>query len=172
MKVEITLNKENKIKIKVKKERDEVIIGLSLKSILKINEFKIDSFGEFEIKEIFVEGISIDKNLFYLLNINKTKVCFCANKIGQLKAEEIEKIGTVDILIINIEKYDNNKDLAQLILQIEPKTTIPIYSNIEKLDKFLQSKGLKLENSIFLDKLTLKSKDLEEGGGIILLNKV
>ncbi len=172
MKVEITLNKENKIKIKVKRERDEVIIGLSLKSILKINEFKIDSFGEFEIKEIFVEGISIDKNLFYLLNINKTKVCFCANKIGQLKAEEIEKIGTVDILIINIEKYDNNKDLAQLILQIEPKTTIPIYSNIEKLDKFLQSKGLKLENSIFLDKLTLKSKDLEEGGGIILLNKV
>lgn len=172
MKVEITLNKENKIKIKVKRERDEVIIGLSLKSILKINEFKIDSFGEFEIKEIFVEGISIDKNLFYLLNINKTKVCFCANKIGQLKAEEIEKIGSVDILIINIENYDNNKDLAQLILQIEPKTTIPIYSNIEKLDKFLQSKGLKLENSIFLDKLTLKSKDLEEGGGIILLNKV
>lgn len=170
--MEITLNKENKIKIKVKRERDEVIIGLSLKSILKINEFKIDSFGEFEIKEIFVEGISIDKNLFYLLNINKTKVCFCANKIGQLKAEEIEKIGSVDILIINIENYDNNKDLAQLILQIEPKTTIPIYSNIEKLDKFLQSKGLKLENSIFLDKLTLKSKDLEEGGGIILLNKV
>ena len=176
--MDITLNKDNSIKIDFKKGKEKIEIILFSDSTLKIDEFKISSPGEYEIKEVLVEKIIFfNKDKFTkeekqlgLLNIQEMKICFLPSKIKELKPEEIERIGDVNLLIININEFDNKKELSQIISQIEPQIIIPFYQNREQLNEFLKAKGVNIEEVEFLNKFSLTSKNLtEEKTKIILL---
>jgi len=153
------------------------------------NSFLIEGSGEYEIKEIFVQGISAfhDDSLgkergsstIFTIEAEDLRLCHLGD-LGQkeLTSEQLEKIGEVDILMIPVGgTYTiSAKEAVKIMSQIEPKIIIPMHYSLPKLkyklegaDKLLKIMGIKKIES--LNKLTIKKKDLsEEEAKIILLN--
>jgi len=152
------------------------------------NPFLIDGPGEYEIKEVFVQGIPSwhdDKegkergeNTIYTIETEELKLCHLGD-IGQkeITDEQLEQIGEVDILMIPIGGVGtiSAKEAVNIMSQIEPKITIPMHYQIPKLnkkidgvDKFLKAVGVKSVPPV--SKLTIKKKDIsEEEAKIIVL---
>lgn len=158
------------------------------KSAVSGNYFLIEGPGEYEIKGVFVQGIHSwhdDKagrergaNTIYSIEIEEMRICHLGD-LGQkeLSAEQLERIGAVDILMIPIGGiYTINASTAfKIMSQIEPKITIPMHYalpklkiKLESLDKFLKTLGIKKIEP--LAKLSLKKKDLptEEAKIVVL----
>lgn len=171
--MDITFDKNNNTLINLKKGKNETNIKLNLNATLEVDNFKIDSPGEYEIKEVFVEGIrEKEGGIFYLLNIEKIKVCYLPIAIKELTDENIAKIGDVNLLIVNIFKNQNNKKLSEIILQLEPQIIIPSYEGKEELNEFLELRGIQINNLEFLNKTAITQKSFtNEKIKIILLNK-
>ncbi|MDD5639915.1 MAG: MBL fold metallo-hydrolase [Candidatus Pacebacteria bacterium] len=135
------------------------------------DKFYISSYGEYEIKGVFVQGIpslQIDKkkkNIIYLIETENIRICH----LGLLGTEEIneeqtESIGNVDILLVPIDgdKTIGVKEAVKVISLIEPKMVIPMCYNKEKLSAFLKVMG---ENDITpQDKLNIQKKHLGSKG--------
>lgn len=150
--------------------------------------FLIDGSGEYEIKEVFVQGISSwhdDKegkerggNTIYTIETEELRLCHLGD-IGQkeITDEQLEQIGEVDVLMIPVGGVGtiSAKEAVNIMSQIEPKITIPMHYQIPKLnkkidgvDKFLKAVGVKSVQPI--SKLTIKKKDVsEEEAKIIVL---
>jgi L-ascorbate metabolism protein UlaG (beta-lactamase superfamily) len=150
--------------------------------------FLISGPGEYEIKNIFIEGIHSwhdasggkerGENTIYTLESEGLKICHLGD-LGQkeLTEEQLEKIGEIDVLMIPIGgTYTiSAKEATKIISQIEPKISIPMHYQIPKLklkldglDKFLKVVGVR---SITPEtKLSIKKKDLSpEEARIIVL---
>jgi len=144
--------------------------------------FLIEGPGEYEIKGVYVKGVSAfhDNSLgkergkvaIFILESEEIKVCHLSD-FGQkeLTEEQIEEIGEVNILMIPIGGVYTigAKEAAAVIKQIEPQIVIPMHYKIpklkeklEELDKFLKIMGVKNHESF--DKLTIKKKDLAVEG--------
>ena len=146
--------------------------------------FIIDSPGEYDIKGVFVQGISAshggeEETSIYILETEGLRLCHLGDlHQKELSPEQLEKIGNVDILMIPIGgTYTiDAKEAIKIMSQIEPKIIIPMHYKIGKLnikldglDKFLKVLGIKSLQS--LDKLSVKKKDLSgEEVKIITLN--
>lgn len=152
------------------------------------NFFLIEGAGEYEVKEVFIQGIpsfhdgALGKergvNTIYTIEAEDLKICHLGD-LGQkeLTAEQVEKIGEVDILMVPIGGVYtiSTKEVPKIMSQIEPKITIPMHYalpklkiNLDSLDKFLKTFGLKSLEP--LKKLSIKKKDLApEEAKIILL---
>jgi len=150
--------------------------------------FVINGPGEYDTKEIFIQGIPAfhdssqgaekGKITIYTIETEGIRLCHLGD-FGQkeLSSDQIEKIGEVDILMIPVGgTYTINAEEAMKIMsQIEPKITIPIHYKIPKLkikldgvDKFLKALGIKSLQP--LPKLSIKKKDIsEEEAKVILL---
>ena len=155
---------------------------------VKGSPFLIAGPGEYEIKEVFIQGISAfhdsllgrerGLNTIYTIETEGMRLCHLGD-LGQkeLIPEQIEKISEVDILMIPIGGVYtiSAKEAMKVMSQIEPKITIPMHYQIPKLkikldglDKFLKTMGLKSIEP--LNKLSIKKKDLsEEEAKIIVL---
>ena len=152
------------------------------------NPFLISGPGEYEIKNVFIQGIASwhdDKkgaergeNTIYTIEAEDLKLCHLGD-LGQkeLSAEQLEKIAEVDILMIPIGgTYTiSAKEALKIMSQIEPRITIPMHYALPKLkiklddlDKFLKTMGIKSIEP--LNKLSIKKKDisLEEAKIIVL----
>jgi len=150
--------------------------------------FLISGPGEYEVKEIYIQGISSwhdekngkekGENTIYTIEAEDLKLCHLGD-LGQkeLTGEQLEKIGDVDVLMVPVGGVDtiSAKEALKIMSQIEPKITIPMHYQIPKLklkldglDKFLKTFGVrKIEPQ---NKLTIKKKDisLEEAKIIVL----
>lgn len=149
--------------------------------------FVIDGPGEYETKEVFIEGIPIpsvsekEKSLstIYIIETEEIRICHPgAFNQKELTDDQVEKIGEIDILMIPIGGNDTigTKEAIKIMSQIEPKITIPMYYQIPKLkmklegvDKFLKAMGIKKIEA--LPKLSIKKKNISsEEAKIIILN--
>ncbi|MCX6759209.1 MAG: MBL fold metallo-hydrolase [Candidatus Nealsonbacteria bacterium] len=152
------------------------------------NPFLVSGPGEYEIKEVFIQGIpafhdsSLGKergtNTIYTIETEELKLCHLGD-LGQkeLTSEQIDKIGQVDILMIPIGGVYtiSAKEAVKIMSQIEPNIIIPMHYQLPKLklkldglDKFLKTMGMKKLDS--LPKLFIKKKDiLPEEAKIIVL---
>ena len=129
--------------------------------IIEGKPFLIDSPGEYEVKEVFVKGISAyhdttegkDRGevVIYKLEVEGLKLCHLSD-LGQkeLTMEQLDEIGTVDILMIPVGgTYTiNAKQASEIVAQIEPRIVIPMHYKLPKLkvdlddvDKFLKIMG-------------------------------
>jgi L-ascorbate metabolism protein UlaG (beta-lactamase superfamily) len=155
---------------------------------IKGKPFLISDPGEYEIKGIFIQGISSfhddvggkerGQNTIYTLESEGIKICHLGD-FGQkeLTDEQLEKIGNVDILMIPVGGVYtiSAKEATKVISQIEPKIVIPMHYQIpklkiklESLDKFLKIMGIK--NPEILKKFSISQKNLPvEGMKIIVL---
>ena len=150
--------------------------------------FLISNPGEYEIREVYVQGIPAwhDEVLgkergpvtIYTIDTEDLRVCHLGD-LGQkeLTDEQLEKIGEVDILMIPVGgKYTiAAKEAIKVMAQIEPRITIPMHYRIPKLkvnldgvEEFLKTLGTKQLES--LPKLVVKKKDLSsEEAKIVVL---
>jgi len=151
--------------------------------------FLINGPGEYEIKEVFIQGIpafhdsSSGKergvNTIYTIEAEELRLCHLGD-LGQkeLTPEQIDKIGQVDILMIPTGGVYtiSAKEAVKIMSQIEPNIIIPMHYQLPRLklkldglDKFLKTMGIKKLDS--LPKLSIKKKDvLPEEAKIIVLN--
>ncbi len=152
------------------------------------NYFLIDGPGEYEVKNIFIQGIRSfhddsqgkerGENTIYTIEAESLKICHLGD-FGQreLNQEQLDAIGEVDILMIPVGGVFtvSAKEAAKIMSQIEPKITIPMHYSLPKLkikldilDKFLKIFGIKSLEP--LKKLSIKKKDLSpEEAKIIVL---
>jgi len=133
--------------------------------------FLISGPGEYEVKEVYIRGIpSLGENTIYTIEAEDLKLCHLGD-LGQkeLTADQLEKIGEVDILMIPVGGVYtiSSKEAPKIMAQIEPKIIIPMNYQVPKLkvkldglDKFLNIMGIKSIES--LNKLSIKKKDLSE----------
>jgi len=153
------------------------------------NPFLVSGPGEYEIKEVFIQGIpafhdsSSGKergvNTIYTIEAEELRICHLGD-LGQkeLTPEQIDKIGQVDILMIPVGGVYtiSAKEAVKIMSQIEPNIIIPMHYQLPKLklkldglDKFLKTMGMKKLDS--LPKLSIKKKDvLSDEAKIIVLN--
>jgi L-ascorbate metabolism protein UlaG (beta-lactamase superfamily) len=139
------------------------------------NPFLIENPGEYEIKEVFIQGISAgEKNTIYTIEAEGIHLCHLGNlNQKELTAEQLEKIGDTDILMIPIGGVYtiSVKEATEIMSQIEPKIIIPMNYQIPKLnppaggkldtlDKFLKALGIKHIEP--LNKLSIKKRDFSE----------
>lgn len=154
---------------------------------VKGKPFIINEPGEYEIKEVFVQGISsshgtydkkdLGKNTIYIIETEGIKICHLGD-LGQkeLIAEQLENIGDIDILMVPVGgKYTIDAEAAQKVAnQIEPKIIIPMHYKIEGLnidldnvDEFLKTMGQ--EDLKGQEELDIKSNSLPAETKIIVL---
>lgn len=145
---------------------------------VKGEPFVIEGPGEYEAKGVFVQGIPSfhddvqgkerGTNTIYTIAVEGITLCHMGD-FGQkeLTGEQVEKIGTVHVLMIPVGgTYTiNGKEAGKIISQIEPSIIIPMHYALPKLkvtlasvDEFLRAMGKKgLQPQ---QKLTLKDKDV------------
>lgn len=152
------------------------------------NPFLISGPGEYEIKEVFIQGISAwhddsqgkERGQMTIYTIEAEELCLChLGDLGQkeLNSEQLERIGGVDILMAPVGGIYtiDGKEAVKIMSQIEPKIIIPMHYSLPKLkikldglDKFLKAVELKTIEPI--QKLIVKKKDLSgEEAKIIIL---
>ena len=128
---------------------------------VKGTPFIIDGPGEYEVKEVFVQGISSfhddqggkerGQNTIYVFEAEEMKFCHLGD-LGQkqLTDEQLEKIDKVDVLMIPVGGgYTIDSPAAQKIIsQIEPKVVIPMHyalpgqkDSLDEVSKFLKTMG-------------------------------
>lgn len=161
-----------------KLEADILLVTSESPKIEAGNYFLITGPGEYEIKEIYIEGIAASENTIYTIEAEEIRVCHLG-KLSQkeLNPEQLEKIGNVDILMIPIggEEAIDAKGAIKIMTQIEPKIIIPMYYRTPKLkikldtlDQFLKTLGVKAAEP--LAKLSIRKKDISaEEAKIIVL---
>ena len=154
---------------------------------IKGQPFLIDGPGEYEIKNVFIQGIDSfhdnssgkkrGKNTIYLIKAEDIKICHLGD-LGQkeLTDEQAEQISDIDILLIPIGGTFtiSGDEAAKIISQLEPKIVVPMHYKIPKLkikldglESFLQKMGVRSPET--LDKLSIKKKDLPEDTKIMIL---
>ncbi|OGZ20254.1 MAG: hypothetical protein A2654_00980 [Candidatus Nealsonbacteria bacterium RIFCSPHIGHO2_01_FULL_43_31] len=159
------------------------------KKTIKGAPFLVDGPGEYEVKEIFVQGIpsfhdeeSGKKrgiNTIYTLEVEEMRLCHLGD-FGQkeLTEDQLEQIGDIDILMIPVggEFTIDAKGAAHIISQIEPKIVIPMHYALPKLkikldevDKFLKEIGQK--SVVPQPKLLIKKKDLPLETQVVVLTQ-
>jgi len=158
---------------------------------IKADPFLVKGPGEYEVKGVFIQGIPSfhddvegkekGRNTIYTIEAEEMKFCHLGD-LGQkqLTDEQLEKIDTVDVLMIPVggEGYTIDSSFAsKIISQIEPKIVIPMHYALPKLkfkldgvDKFLKTMGVKSPE--ILNKLTIKKKDVPEEGMEIKILKL
>ncbi|MFA6190399.1 MAG: MBL fold metallo-hydrolase [Candidatus Staskawiczbacteria bacterium] len=144
----------------------------------------IDGPGEYEIKGIFVRGITSyhddkegkerGKNTIYIIEAEDMKFCHLGD-LGQkeLTDEQLEKIDGIDVLMIPVGGgYTIDSSAAQKIIsEIEPRIVIPMHYNLPKLkvdlddvSKFLKAMGK--QSVAPQDKLIVKESTMPKEGAM------
>jgi L-ascorbate metabolism protein UlaG (beta-lactamase superfamily) len=150
---------------------------------VKGSPFVINGPGEYEVKGVFVQGITSfhddvsgkekGKNTIYVLEAEEMRFCHLGD-LGQkqLTDEQVDKIGAVDVLMVPVGgEYTIDSPSAQKIIgQIEPRIVIPMHfaisksSELDGVDKFLKTMG---KPSVApQDKLVVKGSTMPKEGAM------
>ncbi len=143
---------------------------------LRGNPFVIKNAGEYETKNIFVEGIESchddkqgkerGKNIIYRIDIDNISITHLGDLGHVLDNKQLEGLSGTDILLIPVGgKYTLDvKQAVEVVNQIEPRIVIPMHCktpgskiDIDGMDKFIKELGLKPTEE---EKLKISKKDL------------
>jgi L-ascorbate metabolism protein UlaG (beta-lactamase superfamily) len=156
---------------------------------IKGEPFIAQGSGEYEIRGVFVKGIPSfhddkqgkekGRNTIYTIEAENLKFCHLGD-LGQkeLTDEQLEKIGSVDILMIPVGGgfTISSIEAQKIIGQIEPLMVIPMHYALPKLkielddvSKFLKTMGK--PSIITQDKLVVKNSTMPKDGMEIVVLK-
>lgn len=147
--------------------------------------FLVNGPGEYEVKGVFVQGIPSfhdgqngkekGQNTIYTIEAEGMKFCHLGD-LGQkeLTDEQIDKIGSVDVLLIPVggEGYTiSSAEAIKITSQIEPKIVIPMHYELPKLkmkldpvEKFLKAMGKNKDSLTVQDKFLAKESTMPKEG--------
>jgi hypothetical protein len=148
--------------------------------------FVISGPGDYEIKEVFIKGIMSNVlisnkkyiNTIYSFSLDNINIAFLgALGDSEISKEAHEAIDSPDILFVPIGGKSASKEInlldaklsAKLALELEPKLIIPMSYDDNSLKIFLKEIGE--DKAEVVDKLTLKSKDLDGKEGEVIILK-
>lgn len=138
--------------------------------------FLVDGPGEYEVKGVFIQGVAAlnkdgkpTQNTIYAIEAEDIRICalgiFSQTELTQ---EQIEKIGSIDIMICPVGDGNaiGSKEALKVMTQIEPTITIPANYQVPKLklklgslQDFLKAAGVGAVEP--LSKLVIKKKDIQ-----------
>jgi len=144
---------------------------------LRGNPFVINCAGEYDIKNVLIEGIDSfhddvqgaerGNNLIFRLEIDDISVVHLGDLGQPLDSGQLEKLAGTDILLIPVGgKYTlDAKKAVEVIAQIEPRIIVPMHYQTDELkiegldgvDKFIKEIGL---SPSYEEKLKISKKDL------------
>jgi L-ascorbate metabolism protein UlaG (beta-lactamase superfamily) len=109
--------------------------------------------GEYEISGLLIIGIATfhdgdrgnqrGKNTIYLMEIDEVSLCHLGDLGHMLTAEQVEELGSVDILLIPVGGVStiDAPVAAEMARQLEPKVVIPMHYKTEALSWELEPVG-------------------------------
>jgi L-ascorbate metabolism protein UlaG (beta-lactamase superfamily) len=153
---------------------------------IKGEPFIVREPGEYETRGVFVTGVwsyadaaggkERGRNTIFLFQLDDILVCHLGSLGHSLKANQIEALGDVDILLVPVGGHgslDATK-AAEVISQVEPRIVVPMqYSTgrenleLETIERFTKEMGIK--EPTVQDKLSVRKSDLGEVTRVILL---
>lgn len=148
-------------------------------SALRGNPFIIDCAGEYDVKNVLVEGIDSfhdghegeerGKNIIFRLEIDDISVVHLGDLGETLNDAQLEKLAGTDILLIPVGgKYTiDAKKAVEVVTQLEPRIVIPMHyqtpgleiEGLDGVDKFVKELGL---TPSYEDKLKISKRDLPQ----------
>lgn len=177
------------IGIKPITKADDIVL-LSAGGTSKTGKFVIDQPGEYEISKVSIQGIPARAHMdeqdkktatIYKLTANDIRVCVIGHVHPDLDEDQLESIGTVDVLLVPVGGNGYTLDATgalQVIKSIEPKIVIPVHYADSKLKYEVPQaeltdalKNMSLEPKETLPKLKLKSSELPENMELIVLER-
>jgi len=198
----------NCLKISTKKANivvDDTLDSLGLASVAKEDDIaiftsandkptkarlSIDHPGEYEVSDISVQGIAARSHMdeeskssatIFRVIADDMRIVITGHIHPDLTDDELEAIGTIDVLIIPIGGNGYTLDGAgalKVIRKIEPNVVIPthyadkkIKYPVEQQDLETALKGLAMEPKETVAKLKLKPADLTENTQLIVLER-
>lgn len=142
--------------------------------------FLMDTPGEYDLKDVTVTGIPLKQDNKYvsvfLIESEDIRILNLSHiKDWNMKEEEIESLGEIDILILPVggNTVLSASQASKVVNEIEPKIVIPshykqkdLIFDLDGLEKFIKEMGGKKED---VDKLLIKKRDLAEEGTKIMV---
>lgn len=155
--------------------------GFEMVSHGEVTPFEIYGPGDYEIKDIFINGLKTEVefekkkyiNTVYTLTIEGISLCFLGliNK-ENLNTEVLEQVDSPDVLFVPVghDGLLSPAEAYKIAVKMEPKIIIPMDYDEKSLKAFLKEGGQ--EGARATDKLTIKAKDLvgREGEIVVLSN--
>jgi L-ascorbate metabolism protein UlaG (beta-lactamase superfamily) len=141
-----------------KKDTDILLLTHPCEYNKKEKPFTINALGEYEVREVFIQGIPADESIIFALKINGIKIC-------HLGINKEKGIGRVDILFID----GGEEDYTKIIKQLEPSIVVPM--NYDSPETFLKRMGAKELQSEDVLKIQKKHFEVMEQTEIVVLNK-
>ncbi len=151
--------------------------------------FVIDSPGEYEVSNVSIQGISAksfnaesnQESVIYKIATEDIRIVFAGSINSDLSDDELEAIGTVDVLFIPIGGGGVTLDgvnALKIIKKIEPKIVVPTYyaekgvkyeAGLLDLTEALKEVGM--EPAETLGKLKLKNLSFTDTTRLIVLER-
>lgn len=147
-------------------------------SSLRGNAFIIDTAGEYDYKNILIQGIDSyhddkkgeerGKNIIFRIEMDDLSLCHLGDLGHSLSDEQLSKLSGIDILFVPVGgKYTlDAKKAVEVVSQIEPRIVIPMHYKIDGLkldvdtvDAFIKELGIK---PTYEEKLKIAKKDLPQ----------
>lgn len=147
---------------------------------IKGNPYIIKTAGEYETKNVFVEGVDSAhgynvslNNIIFRIDMDDISVAHLGDLGQALDTKQLEKLEGTDILLIPVGgKYTlDAKKAVEVIGQIEPRIVIPMHyktpglsiADIDGVEKFIKELGIKptLEEKLKISKKDLPAEDME-----------
>ncbi len=207
--MEVTFYGANCIKLSTKKATvvvDDNLESLGLKSVTKNGEIAlytgahgepdaevnilIDSPGEYEVSDVSIQGVAARAHIdepgqksatMYKIIIDDIRVAVVGNVHPDLTDEQLEEIGTVDVLFVPVGGNGYTLDgvgALKIIRGIEPKIVVPTHyadSDIEypvpQSDLETALKNMSMEPAETVPKLKVKLAELTDVTKLVVLER-
>jgi L-ascorbate metabolism protein UlaG (beta-lactamase superfamily) len=142
---------------------DVVLKTLSTPDPESISAEEISFPGEYEVKEIRIQGWPISKEsgekflkTAYLVKWEDLSIVFLGHLSEGLEPEVLEELSEPDVLVLPVgDHFLSADDAAKLTKKLEPSVVIPTF--VKSPNEFLKALGQKTETE---EKFVFKKKDL------------
>lgn len=149
---------------------------------IKGEPFLIHCAGEYEIKNVAIEGVEVphdDKDgkergkvIAYRIDMDDISIAHLSDLGSQLTSKQLETLGDVDILLIPVGgKFTlDAKKAVEVVSQVEPRIVIPMHYatpglkyDLDPVEKFIKELGVKprMEEKLKISKKDLPQDDME-----------
>lgn len=115
--------------------------------------FVVDGPGEYEVGGVMINGVRTyrdeargaerGRNTVYVMHLDDIIFCHLGDLGHDLSTQQIEEIGTVDVLFVPSYSTLNPDKLTEVISEIEPRVVVPLYDDLGQLDRIAHELGLK-----------------------------
>jgi L-ascorbate metabolism protein UlaG (beta-lactamase superfamily) len=149
--------------------------------------FIIDGPGEYEVKDVFVTGVSTyhdmvegkekGTNTMYYITVGDVHIVHLGDLKHPLEERHMEEFHQVDVLFVPVggDSTLNAKQAAEIVAQLEPRIIIPMHyrvgsagGKLDTVDAFL--KAMAVGKIAPVPKLKLSAKDLpQEESNVVIL---